>query len=166
MNRKKSMRAGVAVDTLFTLTLFIVFAISVLFVMITGVKVYQKTAAENADSGNERIANMYLVSKIRHFDASSGENAILVCRDRNGDSLILREDYDGFLVETRLYCRDGYLCELFYDPAEGFDPALGEKVLAVNSLKIDADHGLLRFSVNGGKQMTVRTCTEPEVIDS
>ena len=166
MNKKKTLGTGIAVDTIFTLTLFIVFAIAVLLVMITGAKVYQQTAAESIDSGNERIANTYLVSKIRHFDASSEGNAILVCRDKNGDCLILRENYDGFFAETRIYCQDGYLCELFYDPAEGFDPSLGEKVLAVDSLKIDADHGLLRFSVNGGKQMTVRTYAEPEVIDS
>lgn len=49
------------------------------------------------------------------------------------------------------------------DPADGFDPALGERILTANSLHIEAEDNLLRFSVGGGAQAAVYTAVPPEV---
>ena len=163
--KKKNLHTSVAVDTLFTLTLFLVFSSAVLLVMLSGAKVYQRTAASSEENGNVRTANTYLVSKVRHFDSSDPDSAIRIETADGGDKLILHEVYDGTPFETCIYCADGYLCELFYDPADGFDPALGEKILAANSLHIEAEDNLLRFSVSGGAQAAVYAAVSPEVFE-
>lgn len=160
--KKSVMKTNVAVDTVFTLTLFIVFAVAVLFVMLTGAEVYRNCTVESAESGNARIANAYLVSKIRQFDSSIPGNSVTISNDGKNDMLILRENYGEMTAETRIYCADGYLCELFYDAEEEFDPSLGERILAANSLRLETEGNLLRFSVDGGVTMAVCLYTEVE----
>ena len=160
--KKRIMRANVAVDTIFTLTLFVVFAIAVLFVMLTGVKVYRNAAAESAESGDARIADAYLVSKIRQFDASVPGNSVRIEKSGTGEMLVLTENYDGIVLATCIYCADGYLRELFYDTAEPFDPSLGERIIAADRLHLETDGRLLRFSVDGEAPMAVCLYTETE----
>ena len=160
--KKRFVKANVAVDTVFTLTLFVVFAVAVLFVMITGTEVYRNSVNENAESGNSRIADAYLVSKLRQFDGSAPGNSVMIRHGGDGDMLVLREDFDGVIAETCIYCANGYLCELFYDTEDPFDASLGERILAANSLHLETDGNLLRFSVDSGREMAVCLYTEAE----
>lgn len=122
------------VDILFVLTLFCLFAISSILLIILGANVYKKTI-ENMDSHfNTSTSVSYLTEKIRQSDVTNG----LLSGSFNGqDALILEEEYNEVAYCTYIYSYDGYLKELFIIKDSPFDPSAGQNIIAVNDFKID-----------------------------
>ena len=55
------------------------------------------------------------------------------------DTLVLREEIDGAAYETRVYCYDGYLRELFAESGVDFAAEDGEKILAAESMTLELE---------------------------
>jgi len=59
------------------------------------------------------------------------------------DALTLKETIDGTDYLTRVYCHEGFLRELFCAESASLSPEDGEKILSLESLKMELDGDLL-----------------------
>ena len=128
------------VDNLLVLLLFGVFAVCILSVLLMGADVYQRLAARDQLSYDQRTAAQYLATRVRQADR---QGAVSVRCFEGQDALAFMETIEGDTYETLVYCYDGYLRELFVASGGGFLPEDGEKVLAVQGLSIRQDGQLL-----------------------
>ena len=60
------------------------------------------------------------------------------------DALVLLEEIDGIEYETRVYCYDGYLRELFAEAGGEFLPGDGEQILKAQALSVQRDGQTLK----------------------
>lgn len=127
------------ISGLLVLVLLGVFAVCILIVLLTGAKSYGRLAERDNTAFDHRTAAQYLSTKIRQSDS---ENAIYIgsfdadSAQNEGDTLVLRENIGESEYLTRIYCKDGYLRELFGTAEDGLQPEDGEKILAAESLHL------------------------------
>lgn len=131
-------------DSLLVLLLFGVFAVCILSVLLTGAGAYRRLADRDRESYDQRTAVQYLATKIRQADRTG---AVTVGDFEGQDALILTEEFDGEAYETRIYCHDGYICELFAAAGGDFLPQDGEKILPAKNLLIDKENPGLRIRI-------------------
>jgi len=126
------------ISGLMALLLFAVFAICIMLVLLTGAKVYQRLVQRDQKNFDSRTAVSYLTAKIHQSDCISslgdGEFA-------GTDMLVITETIDGIVYETRIYCYDGYICELFTIEGSESSPEDGIRVLPAKSLKAAVEKG-------------------------
>ena len=139
---------------LMVLLLFGVFAVCILSVLISGTHVYDRLAARDKAAYDGRTAAQYLSTRIRQ---AQSPDAVSI-RSEGGTTVVcISETYEAESFETWLYCRDGWLCELFLFSDAEVDPENSEKLLPAESLSGSLENGLLtlRITDDGGEQ-TVR----------
>ena len=107
------------------------------------------TIGSDVDSG--RTAIQYISTKIRQADA---DGVIAVgsfdgaSAEQKGDTLIFTENFDNSEYSTRIYCNDGYLCELFGLSDGTFTMESGEKILEAESVAFEMDeNGMLHVEL-------------------
>lgn len=143
------------VDLLFVLTLFAVFAISALLVLLLGIKVYHGTTADMNTNYTTRTALTYVTEKVRQNDTSG---CISVSRESCGDVLRLRTAYNNTAYITYIYEFNGSLCELFTKEEQDFDPASGSELMEISDFTARTDaEGLLYISVTGTDSVSADT---------
>lgn len=162
--RRKGNMGGLMVLLLFT-----VFAVCVLSVLLTGAQSYRDLTARDQESYERRTAAQYLTTKVRQHDAAGmvfvGEFQTM-SPDSQGDTLCLKEQIDGAIYYTCIYCHDGYVRELFAQPEIGFSPEDGEKILPAQSVAFCMEDGRLTAEVehlNGQKDRIVLNLRSGEV---
>lgn len=122
------------VDTVFTLILFGVFAVSVLLVLLAGAGAYQDIAERMERQYEERTCLSYLDAKVRHYD----QNGQIAVETLDGcEALALYEEIEGVRYKTLIYCYDGYVRELFYEEGLQFHPADGQMIIAARDLDVE-----------------------------
>lgn len=140
--------------------LFAVFAFCVITVLITGAKIYESFTARDQLSYDHRTVSSYLTTRIRQSDAV-GAYFIGDFSDATpgseGDTFYFCEYFEGKAYYTRIYCHEGYLYELFSVSDEPFDPADGERILAVDDLRFFVTGNVVTVEVRyaDGEQQTV-----------
>ena len=97
-------------DGLLILLLFGVFAVSILAVLLSGAGVYRRLAERDDRSYDRRTAVQYVATRVRQADQAGG---VSVRTFEGCPALILSEEIEGELYETRIYHYDGYIRELF-----------------------------------------------------
>lgn len=135
-NERKSRIEGVL-----PLVLLLVFAVCVLTVLLTGADAYKALKARAQDGYDGRTAAQYLSTRFRQADA---EGAVDVEPFGGVDALVLSEEIDGERYETRIYCCDGYIRELFAAADSSLTPQDGEKVLPLAALTFVWQDGCLQ----------------------
>lgn len=133
-----------SISGLTALVLLAVFAAGVLSVLLTGASVYERLVRSSAVTGNSRTCTQYLAAKVRQAEAP---DCISLSEFGQGDALLICEDIEGAQFQTRIYCLDGWLMELFTAADAGLAPEDGEKILPAHSLVADLEEGLLRLDV-------------------
>lgn len=123
-----------SIDILFVISLFAVFALSVVMLTGTGARVYERIVNNMEINHNERTTFSYLVNKIRQSDE---EGKISVGKFAGIDSLIITEEIDNVNFCTYLYYYDGNLKELFIRQAQDMDPKYGTDILALDSFYVE-----------------------------
>lgn len=98
------------IESLLALLLFGVFALCVLVVLLTGADAYKGLTERDRTNYDGRTAAQYLTTRVRQADALEG---IRLESFAGLDALVVSEDIEGELYETRIYCYDGYIRELF-----------------------------------------------------
>lgn len=132
--------------SLAALLLFGVFAVCVLSVLLTGADTYRRLTARGDDSYDLRTGLQYVATKVCR--AESG--AAVSVGDFGGETcLVLAEHIDEDIYLTRIYCHEGWLCELFTPEDGEFCPEDGERVMELDSIS---------FSLQG----TLLSCTVPD----
>lgn len=146
------------VDFLFILALFGAFAITALFVVLFGSRVYKTTVSNMNTNYEKRTAMSYLTEKIRSHDYTGGVEVT----DVNGTSasddhsvLKLYQEMGGKRYITYLYVADGYLKEFTADEEYDFDYTSGTDILAVDDFSVRKESdSMYHFSIedtNGEK---------------
>lgn len=122
------------------LAVFAVFAVCVLLVLLTGADLYQGLTRAGQEEYAHRTAAQYITTRVRQGDRA---DSIRVEDFGGTPALILRDEIEGESYETRLYCHDGYLRELFCSAPCTLAPEDGEPVLALQGLEFIWDAPVL-----------------------
>ena len=147
-NTKQSHVTG-----LITLLVFFLFALTLLSVVLSGARIYQNTVASGNQRYEARTAIRYMTTRIRQGD-NSGQ--ITVERFGNADALVIYESFGEERYQTRLYCHDGWLMELFCAEDAALSPSDGEKILPLQSLSLTMQDGyvLVEIRLPGDKLLS------------
>jgi len=145
MRNKQNRRKA---DTLLVLLLFGVFAVCILGVLLLGGDAYRRLSQRDQAGYDERTASQYLATRVRQADRLGGVN---VTSFQGVDTLILTEEIEGEVYETRVYCYDGYLRELFTAADSALNPEDGEKILAAEGLTLSRQGRVLTAELTDGE---------------
>ena len=146
------------VDFLFILALFGAFAITALFVVLFGARIYKSTVSNMKTNYEKRTAMSYITEKIRSHDYTGGaEVSDIEQNDSSKDHSVLKlyqTEGDKKYV-TYLFVSDGYLREFTADESYDFDYDAGANILAIEEFCVNKESdGLYRFNItdtNGEK---------------
>lgn len=155
------------VDFLFILALFGAFAITALFVVLFGARIYESTVNNMNRNYEKRTAMSYVTEKIRSHDYTDGANV-----DETGSILKLYQTTGDKKYVTYLFVADGYLKEFTADEDYDFDYKAGTKILAIKDFSVKKENdSLYRFNItdtNGEKTeffVTLYSGTDGETDD-
>jgi len=136
-NEQKQLKMG----SLLALMVFGVFAACLLFLLLTGADAYQKMRQRDTATYESRTAVQYMTTRVRQADRAESITAEMF----DGlDALVLQEEIEGETYETKLYCYDGWLTELYAAADSDLSPADGEKILELKGLELSLQDGLLQ----------------------
>ena len=127
-NTRKYSLSGLA-----ALFIFVLFAISILSVLLGGANIYRRLTQRNEYGYDSRTCVQYIATKVRQAPTP---DAVTVTAFGDGDSLIIAETIGDCAYLTRIYCHDGWLMELFTAAGGTFAPEDGEKVLPLGGFLV------------------------------
>lgn len=127
---------------LVALLTFLLFAISILFVLLNGAGVYRRLTERDQRSYDNRTCVQYLATKVRQ---ASSPTAVSVDTFEEVDSLLISQNIDGSVFVTRIYCYEDWLMELFTIADGDFYPEDGERILPLSQLEISQNSDVLTF---------------------
>ena len=155
------------VDFLFILALFGAFAITALFVVLFGARIYESTVNNMNSNYEKRTAMSYVTEKMRSHDYTGGAQV-----DETGSTLKLYQNTGDKRYVTYLFVDDGYLKEFTADEDYDFDYKAGTQILAINDFSVRKENdSLYRFDItdtNGEKTeffVTLYSGTDGEADD-
>lgn len=122
MNKKT-----ISIESLFVMVLFMVFAISIVMMILSGKTGYEKILNEKESSESLRTTGSYFRMKVKQSD----QRALTVLQD---DALqILEISQDGIDSEyrTAIFYQDGRIWESYFSKLDGFDAELAEPVIDI-----------------------------------
>ena len=131
-------------DGLLVLLMFGVLAACVLSVLLTGAGAYRRLTERDDAAYDRRTAAQYVATRVRQADVLGG---VFAEQFGDTDALVLTEEIDGALYETRIYYHDGYIRELFTEVGYEFLPEDGEKVLKAGGMTISEQDGCLHCAI-------------------
>ena len=143
------------IDRVLLLLLFAVFAATILLVLVSGADIVQRMTVRDQSSFEQRTAVQYLTARVRQADR---EENMTVENFGGCDAIVFYEYVDGIPYETKVYCWDGYLRELFQEAGMEAEPSWGEAVLPACGLEISLDGQVLRMEVqlpDGGQDVVI-----------
>ncbi len=145
-NRQKNFM----VDFIFTLSLFGVFAVSALLVVVIGAGVYRSTVSLQESNAVHRTSLAYVAEKIRQGDESGSIRAGEI---EGEPALILTSVYGGESYSTYIYSYEGKLRELFAKSSSVPSLIAGQAITEVSAFEIEeAKDGLYRIAVSDAEQ--------------
>nr|MDD6336721.1 DUF4860 domain-containing protein [bacterium] len=137
-----------SLDIVFALLLFCAFSLSVLLVLISGSRVYQKTDSAVTQRFEERTCLSYLNARVRHADTAG---SIGVGALEGVPALLIRErGMDDTVYITYLYVYEGQLMELYCQEGLSFLPQDGQAIMPAAKLEVAmAQENLLSLRCTG-----------------
>lgn len=132
-------------DIVFVLSLFCVFAVLALFVVVLGANVYRNIAGDMDVNYNMRTSIAYLSEKVRQND-SAGSVEI---RDVGGnDALVLTQQAADDSYETWIYAQGKKLREVTVAAGKKITPGDGQEIMDLSRLQLrKTDEGLIRMEI-------------------
>ncbi len=142
-------------DLIFVLSLFCLFTVLSLLVVIQGADVYQGISQEMDANYSARGTVAYLTEKVRQNDRKNG----VAVREVGGEpALVFSEEIGGEVYETWSYLYNGSLREVTVKQGTEITPESGQPIMELNDLKLEIpDSRLLRI---------IATDTEDRVYES
>lgn len=145
----RNERNASAWSTIAALAMLAVFAVSILWALLSGAGVYSRLTQSSRISYDSRTCLQYIATKVRQAPTPE---AVRVSSFGGTDALCITQSIDGAAYITRIYCHDGYLRELFTIDEEGFSPEDGEKLLPAQKLQIDWQGALMVITLEDAEQ--------------
>ena len=143
---KTKERSNLKTGSLMALVLFGLFAVCILFLLLIGADVYQKLTVRDRNTYEMRTAAQYLTTKVRQADK---DGCLLVSDFEGLDALLIREEIEGSVYHTWIYCYDGYIRELFALADSELMPEAGEKILEAEVLTVWQEDLLFHAEITG-----------------
>ena len=131
MNTKKPNKS--IVDTLVILAVFCVFALTALFVVLFGARIYRNNVDNMSDNFDKRTGVLYITERIQAND----EGDFSVISSDSTDVFVMSTHINSEVYNTYLYVYDGSLCEYTGQFGKPFNLSYGEKILPAESLAIE-----------------------------
>lgn len=131
-------------ESVLTLVLFAVFAGCVLAVLNTGVTTYSAIVERGQDSYDQRALTHLVSTKLRQ---SEGKGRVTVTKEDGIDVLSLYEQLESNEFVTRIYCYDGWLCELFTFSDMPFKPEDGERLMEATCVGMAEKDGFVTLEL-------------------
>lgn len=147
-----------AIDIVFILSLFCVFAVLALFVVVLGANVYRNLSGGMEENGGVRTSVAYLTEKVRQGDLAAG---VELAEVDGSDALVFPLGTENGEYETWIYVNGGMLREITVAAGEAFDPPAGQPIMELESMELRAgDGGLLSIDVRdaSGKEWRSAVC--------
>ena len=117
-----------AIDFLFPVTVFFVFTISALTVILLAARIYQSTTDDS------HTALSYLTEKLRQNDREDG---IFLDKFDGTQAVVLRQETADASYLTYLYAWDGQLRELYVKEGTTLSPSAGKSILPVKEFSVE-----------------------------
>lgn len=128
------------IDTLFLVSLFVLFAITAGILVLLGATQYRATADAMNRNYEVRTTTSYLSEKIRQHD----RNTVSVTDLGGCRALTLTQTIDGDAYSTYIYLYDGSLCELFAGAQTDCTPSMGQPIVSLLAFDPEvSDDGLI-----------------------
>lgn len=137
----------------FSMALFALLILATLALVLVGSRVYQLLVQGQNINSNGRAVHAYLYSQLRGADHTDG---IILGKGPQGQALILQENIDGAVYETRIYIYENQLVEEYATQNTPFNPQRAQVVAQAEQLdiekiknnlfKINTDEGMLYFA--------------------
>ncbi|MBO4899687.1 MAG: DUF4860 domain-containing protein [Lachnospiraceae bacterium] len=150
------------VDILFVLTLFFVFALSALTLVVLGANVYRSTVNHMDESFTDRTSYAYVTQKLRQNDESG---ALSVGEFGGCNACIITQEINNTIYNTYIYAYDGYLCELLTRADMDMGPEDGTRILELNDFEIEQitpKLSKIHLSFTDGEEMSVYVSTHTD----
>ena len=130
MNKK-----ALSTESVFVMLLFMVFAISMVMMILSGRSSYSKILDEKGRTESLRIAASYLRMKLKQ---NNQINSIYITKSYKMDGEILEIWQEGVdkRYRTLIYFRDNKIWEDYMTAEDEFDPELGEPVIELEMRNI------------------------------
>jgi len=146
---------GRMISQAFVFLLLGVFAVFSTLMVLLGAQLYRSIVAQTEIHSERRILCSYIAN------AARGSNAADVIRVENCDGidvLVFCRDEDGEDYETKIYCHEGMLKELYLSADQSFDPEYGEAICRAEAFRPEIDGRELRLYVEDaqGEARTIR----------
>jgi len=130
------------ISNVLVLLVFAVFMVSVLLVLLSGADAVKELTARDRRSYQHRTAVQYISTRVRQADVRGAVSTEL---SDGVSTLVLAQDIDGSPYETRIYCYDGYLREMFCESGAGIPPEFGEEIIPMDAFSADLEGNALRI---------------------
>ncbi len=128
------------IDILFTLALFLAFAVLALFVVVLGANAYNDISLSSEENYNIRSSFVYLTEKIRQGDAYGSVDVTSLA---GSDALVLSQEINNDVYQTWIYLYGGKLNEIFIREGTAFTPESGQEIMDLTGFDIEALSGRL-----------------------
>ena len=124
------------------------FAVMSTLMVLLGAQMYRNTVDRAAANNEDRVLGAYVRSMIRAEDAA---DAMETGEYDGVKTLAMREDLDGEVYVTWLYCYDGQLYEWFTSDDGYFNPESGTAICPAQRFEPRLENGLLTVDMTNGK---------------
>lgn len=132
----------------FVFVLLGLFAVMSTLMVLLGAQMYRNTVDHSTANNEDRVLGAYVRSMIRAEDAS---DAMETGEYGGVKTLAMREDLDGEMYVTWLYCYDGQLYEWFTSDDGDFRPESGTAICPALSFEPSLKDGLLTVDMTNAK---------------
>lgn len=145
MNVKKQNHT---VDTVFIITIFLVFVMSTFFVLATGANIYKNISNSINKRFNETTSLSYISNKILSYNE---RGRVYISKLDNIQALTLEQSINNEEYITMLYYYNGKLMELICKKNENFSEGDGIEILDLSGLEFEyVSSDLLQITVYNG----------------
>ncbi|MEL7569286.1 MAG: DUF4860 domain-containing protein [Eubacteriaceae bacterium] len=142
MNVKKQNHT---VDTVFIITIFLVFVMSTFFVLATGANIYKNISGRIDKRFNETTSLSYISNKVLSYNERGN---VYISKLDDIQALTLEQSISGEKYVTMLYCYNGKLMEITCKKAEIFAKGDGADILDISGLEFEyISDNLLKITV-------------------
>ena len=132
------------IDTVCIVSLFVMFAITAILLILIGARQYRFTADSMNRNYEIRTASSYLTEKVHQSDTITG---VSVVDFSVGSALALTDRQNNQTYITYIYYYDGVLKELFVKEDAAFTPSAGQTIVQLHGFIPEVVHtGLIRIT--------------------
>ena len=139
----------------FVFVLLGLFAVMSTLMVLLGAQMYRNTVDRAAANNEDRVLGAYVRSMIRAEDAA---DAMETGEYDGVKTLAMREDLDGEVYVTWLYCYEGQLYEWFTSDDGYFSPTSGTAICPAQRFEPRLENGLLTVGMTNGKGVQETVC--------